>query len=107
MFSSADGYCSAVVFANDELGIQQERTEQDVEMMDIPSKQIDEWAKPMKRKASLVELPTQTTLNVVKTTHVEMTSPSTGISPPTTPITHAEKPKKRRITPILISTPHQ
>ncbi|KAI8365480.1 WD40-repeat-containing domain protein [Choanephora cucurbitarum] len=104
MFSSADGYCSAVVFANDELGIQQERTEQDVEMMDIPSKQIDEWAKPMKRKASLVELPTQTTLNVVKTTHVEVTSPSTGLSPPTA---HSEKPKKRRITPILISTPHQ
>ncbi|KAI8367796.1 WD40-repeat-containing domain protein [Blakeslea trispora] len=114
MFSSADGYCSAVVFSDGELGSKQERTEQDVEMMDIPNnnhKQIDEWIKPAKRKASLTaDLPPPTLdVEVLKTAHVASnTSPSlTAMPPPAAPVSNSEKPKKRRITPILISTPQQ
>ncbi|KAI9480790.1 MAG: WD40-repeat-containing domain protein [Benjaminiella poitrasii] len=92
MFASADGYCSAAVFSDGELGTKYEKLpetivhEHDVEMMEIPSNEesqttIDDWTKPQKRRTSIPPTPVPTTtLNV-------------------------DKPKKRRITPILISTP--
>lgn len=87
MFSSADGYCSAVVFSNNELGVKYEKPinqvqECDVEMMDIPVN------KPQKRRVSLTPAPTTSTTT-------------------TTTTTATDKSKKRRITPILISTPMQ
>ncbi|CEP14952.1 hypothetical protein [Parasitella parasitica] len=94
MFSSADGYCSAAVFADGELGVRHEQqqqpadysaTECDVEMMDIPDTNM-----PQKRRVSTTMLNQQT-----------VTPSSDAFLAPD----KVEKTKKRRITPILISTP--
>lgn len=104
MFSSADGYCSAAVFSDGELGTRYEKQpepveEYDVEMMDIAShtnlptgssssssmEPITEVVKAQKRRVSI--------------------TPSDPVVVHTTTI--LENPKKRRITPILISTPLQ
>lgn len=84
MFSSADGYCSAVVFSNGELGLKYEKPletvkEYDVEMMDIPTSATIE--KPQKRSIVATLVSTAT-------------------------VKQEDKPKKRRITPILLSTPN-
>jgi chromatin assembly factor 1 subunit B len=84
MFSSADGYCSSVVFSDGELGLKYEKQpeitvqEYDIEMMDISSNTEINILQPHKRKEAVTESATLSTL---------------------------EKPKKRRVTPILISTP--
>lgn len=88
MFSSADGYCSAVVFSDGELGIKYEKQpepvqEYDVEMVDIPD-----------TKAAVVAVQQQPQQPKKRIVH-QLTSAADVI----------EKPKKRRITPILISTP--
>jgi chromatin assembly factor 1 subunit B len=85
MFSSADGYCSAVVFSNGELGLKYEKAletvqEYDVEMMDIPIPTHIE--KPQKRSIA----PTLVLTTIAK---------------------QDDKPKKRRVTPILLSTPNK
>lgn len=90
MFSSADGYCSAVVFSDGELGLKYEKQpisvqEYDIEMMDIPSTTI------------------QTEINILQPHKRKVSSPLP--IQPTTTNNLIEKPKKRRVTPILISTP--
>jgi hypothetical protein len=111
MFSSADGYCSAAVFSDGELGVKYEKVtaeqqveEYDVEMMDIATNNDntnnntnntasiheDRVAKPQKRRVSIIS-PDIVKMNATATTAT------------TAPI--MEKPKKRRVTPILISTP--
>ncbi|GAA5802691.1 WD40-repeat-containing domain protein [Helicostylum pulchrum] len=85
MFSSADGYCSAVVFSDGELGIKYEKQpepvqEYDVEMVDIPDTKVTAAVQQQQQKKRIVHQSTNAA-DVI------------------------EKPKKRRITPILISTP--
>jgi chromatin assembly factor 1 subunit B len=82
MFSSADGYCSAAVFSNGELGLKYEKAletvqEYDVEMMDIP----------------------------IPTTVTQKRSIAPTLVAST--IKQDDKSKKRRITPILLSTPNK
>lgn len=96
MFSSADGYCSAAVFSDGELGIKYEKQpepveEYDVEMMDMATTQLN--AEPI----------IQSEVSQLYKKRVSM-SPTDPIVTGTVMI---EKPKKRRITPILISTPLQ
>lgn len=96
MFASADGYCSAVVFSDNELGFKYEKPieaikEYDVEMMDIPVNNNMPTAtqQPQKRRVSYLEVPTPPTITT------------------STTVINSDQPKKRRITPILISTPMQ
>ncbi|KAI7905007.1 WD40-repeat-containing domain protein [Cokeromyces recurvatus] len=97
MFASADGYCSAAVFSDGELGTKYEKLpetiiqEHDIEMMEIPTnnneetqKTIDDWTKSQKRRTSIPSM-----------THSTTTSTTLNM----------DKTKKRRITPILISSP--
>ncbi|KAI8645461.1 WD40-repeat-containing domain protein [Parasitella parasitica] len=97
MFSSADGYCSAAVFADGELGSKYEQlpennaAECDVEMMDIPDTNATTTnTMPQKRRVPTNMLNQQT-----------VTPSSAAFLTPD----KVEKAKKRRITPILISTP--
>lgn len=137
MFSSADGYCSAAVFSDGELGTKYEKPQQednmaiveeyDVEMMDIPTNNssntngtttpgshhednnsignIINWVKaPQKRRVSSATTAgtsassTSSTPDIVNIT-TNAATPTNLVAP------NEETPKKRRITPILISTP--
>ncbi|KAG0191748.1 Chromatin assembly factor 1 subunit B [Apophysomyces sp. BC1034] len=101
MFSSADGYCSAVVFAHGELGEIYERkvqTAPDVEMTDVGEAP---QSKPRTDQPA-VNLPDM----------LMVTSTKKRINPHTVPVnTNSVTPaapdnsKKRRITPTLISAP--
>ena len=97
MFSSADGYCSAIVFSDGELGVKYEKQpeitvqEYDVEMMDIPSnptpaQQEVNILQPHKRRVSTIPI-------TISNQQIQVES---SLQP--------EKPKKRRVTPTLIST---
>lgn len=102
MFSSADGYCSAAVFSDGELGSKYEKlpdynAEYDIEMMDIPdTTATPNTNMPQKRRVS-ASISTSTT----STLNQQIVTPSSSLLTPE----KVEKTKKRRITPILISTP--
>lgn len=88
MFSSADGYCSTIVFSDQELGVKHEKqvervSEQDVEMMDIA---------PKKR----VEPPVKN-LDMTKKRRIAPTLISTFMD-------GKKQENKKRITPVLISS---
>ncbi|KAI9356688.1 WD40-repeat-containing domain protein [Pilaira anomala] len=100
MFSSADGYCSAVVFSDGELGVKYEKQpdpiqEYDVEMMDIPDTTTTTNITTTAATATATKPLTKKRVSVVQPV---VPNNNTTINP-------VEKPKKRRITPILISTP--
>lgn len=110
MFSSADGYCSAAVFSQGELGTKYEKlpdynaAEHDIEMMDIPDSTTaitTNTNMPQKRRVS-ASITTSTTSAAATTIHQQTVTPSSSLL--ATPVM-VEKTKKRRITPILISTP--
>lgn len=103
MFSSADGYCSAVVFSDGELGMKYEKQpepveEYDVEMMDIASHTNTNSSSP-------VHTNEPTLLDVAKAQKRRVSIAPIDLVVENNTI--MEKPKKRRVTPILISTPLQ
>lgn len=96
-FSSADGYCSAVVFEDGELGTMIASQPPDVEMMEIaspprpevPSKPIVQQMRPEKR--AIPEPSISTTTNTIATNASTIAQNDAA-------------PKKRRIAPTLISS---
>lgn len=108
MFSSADGYCSAVVFSDGELGIKHEKQpemttvqEYDVEMMDIPSN-------PTPPTNTIIQEPPK--INILqphKRRPDVIVNSSSSNNSNSLSVESATKPKKRRVTPILISSPLQ
>ncbi|KAF7731912.1 hypothetical protein EC973_007743 [Apophysomyces ossiformis] len=102
MFSSADGYCSAVVFADGELGEIYENvteTAPDVEMSEA-SEAPQPKPKPEQPNITLPDM-------LLVTSTKKRISPHTVVAddnPSVTPVTSTNT-KKRRITPTLISAP--
>lgn len=94
-FSSADGYCSAVVFEDGELGTIMESQPPDVEMMEITSPpRPDLTAKPI--------------VQPIRPEKRVIPEPSLSTVPMSTASANTENgggaPKKRRIAPTLISS---
>ncbi|KAI8977283.1 WD40-repeat-containing domain protein [Mycotypha africana] len=121
MFSSADGYCSAAVFSENELGVKYEKPlstllEHDIEMMEVAQPIVPKTAVPHQISAASAQ-PQQLQLPFKRKPVMAETTPPTasnnssdagqGQQQQQNNSINAAKPKKRRIAPILISAPLQ
>ncbi|KAI8365221.1 WD40-repeat-containing domain protein [Radiomyces spectabilis] len=104
MFSSADGYCSSVVFKQDELGISYQhqrdraRNEHDIEMMDV-SEPVAQPAKP----ASVTDVRSMLMTSSASSSSSTLSSSPLSSNNNANSTTSLPKAGIKRITPILVS----
>jgi hypothetical protein len=105
MFASADGYCSAVVFGENELGKKYTKkvVQQQDDMMDIVDDNklqqvLSDTSTPAETKAVSTPTSSSPSPTIDEGNLLKKRLPNNNIQ------NASDKPKKRRITPILVSS---